>query len=509
MKSARPNILLIVSDQQRPDLIGALGQVAVQTPALDRLCSEGTTFTRAYTPCPLCTPARASILSGQYPSRHGAWSIGVDTPDNTLSVAALLREQAGYRTALIGKSHFKSCLRSGSFEALPRSRDWDFFSHWDGPWFGFENACINVGHVNEAHAYSLHYGRWLHERGVDPDRYFNLDWSKGTGQQQGRWDLPADLHVNTWIADQTIARLNAASDDDRPFFLSVNFPDPHSPFLVPAPWDTSHAGVALPAPLRREGERTDKSALYQATLDNTVNALCDSPAVRPATQYPVSAPSVARTPAETRNWEIYLGMTSFMDQQIGRILDALDEQGLADNTLVVFTSDHGDMMGDHWLNSKGASHYDASTRIPFIVRQPGVVPASARSDSLQCLVDLAPTFLHAAGLPAPSAMHGVNQSASWSQPDFATRSGVLVETRLSPTCQVNSWITPHHRLSAYDYSGRQPAEYELFNYATDPGEFNNLAPSAFHDTETRALLDTLTSLTPALTQPVAPRLTFA
>ena len=506
MSASRPNILIIVSDQQRPDLVGALGRVAVQTPALDRLCREGTAFTRAYTPCPLCTPARASMLSGQYPSRHGAWSIGVDTPDKTLSVAALLREQAGYHTALIGKSHFKSCQREGSFEALPRSRDWDHFASWDGPWFGFEKARINVGHVNESHAYSLHYGEWLHRQGIDPDRYFDLDWSKGRGPREGRWDLPANLHVNTWIADQTITHLHAVGD--RPFFFSVNFPDPHSPFLVPAPWDTLHDQTTLPSPIRREGERTGKSALYQATLDNTVGALCDSPSVRPATQYPAASTTVTRTAAEERKWKIYLGMTSFMDQQIGRILDTLDELNLAENTLVVFTSDHGDMMGDHWLNSKGASHYDASTRVPFIVRQPGRVPHGLRSNSLQCLVDLAPTFLKAAGLPVHPAMQGVDQSATWAQPDRPSRDGVLIETRLSPSCQVNSWITPRFRLSAYDYPGR-PSEHELFDFANDPGEFDNLAPSAFRDPETCRLRDTLAALTPAITHPVAPRLTFA
>ena len=506
MSRSRPNILLIVSDQQRPDLVGALGRVAVQTPALDRLCREGAVFTRAYTPCPLCTPARASMITGQYPSRHGAWSIGVDTPDDALSVAALLREQAGYRTALIGKSNVKSCLREGSFEALPRSRDWDVFAGWDGPWFGFEAARINVGHVNETHAYSLHYGLWLRERGVDPDRYFDLDWSKGTGLREGRWDLPAELHVNTWTADQAIAQLRTAGE--RPFFLSVNFPDPHSPFLVPAPWDTLHDDAPLPPPIRREGEREGNSALYQATLDNTIGTLCDSPAVRPATQYPSAATSAARTPSEERKWKIYMGMTSFMDQQIGRILDALDELGLADDTLVVFTSDHGDMMGDHWLNSKGASHYDGSTRVPFIVRQPGVVPAGERSASLQCLVDLAPTFLKTAGLPVHPAMQGVDQSATWARPDHASRAGVLVETRLSPTCQSNSWITPYFRLSTYDYPGGS-SDCELFDLTNDPDEFDNIADTAFRDPETRQLRNTLATLAPAITQSVAPRLTFA
>ena len=160
--SKRPNILLIVSDQQRADLLGCCGDIPVKTPVLDRMAQQGTLFTRAYTPCPLCTPARASLLSGQYPSRHGAWSIGVDTPEAALSLPKLLSEQ-GYGTALIGKSHFRSCMAPGSLEALPASQNWEHYSLWEGPWHGFEKAKICIGHGPEAHAYAMHYGLFLNQ----------------------------------------------------------------------------------------------------------------------------------------------------------------------------------------------------------------------------------------------------------------------------------------------------------------------------------------------------------
>jgi uncharacterized sulfatase len=194
--------LLIVTDQQRPDLFGAAGRFPAKTPALDQLCAEGTMFERGYSPCPLCTPARATLVSGQYPSRHGAWSIGVDTPMDVLSLPQILREQGGYRTGIIGKSHLLSCHREGSLEAMPHIRDLDYFRNWTGPWFGFDYAKINVGHVAENHAYSMHYGAWLEDRGVPAEPpYFSETGDAHTVIGEDRlWKLPMSGNVTSYNA---------------------------------------------------------------------------------------------------------------------------------------------------------------------------------------------------------------------------------------------------------------------------------------------------------------------
>lgn len=230
--SRPPNVVLVVSDQQRADLVGCFGRIPVRTPALDRLCGEGTAFRRAYTATPLCTPTRATLLSGQYPSRHGAWSIGTDVPDDALSLPSLLSEQAGYRTAIVGKSHFRSVLREGSVEALPRSRDWDFFRRWTGPWYGFEHAKICNGHVDEPHAYSMHYGLRLHESGVEPrPPYFQAEPADTKQPRKhrvedgqdgvGEWELPEAYHSSTWVADEAVSYLedSVTNHPEQPFYL--------------------------------------------------------------------------------------------------------------------------------------------------------------------------------------------------------------------------------------------------------------------------------------------------
>lgn len=348
----KPNVLLIVTDQQRADLIGAFGKVPVKTPALDRLCAEGTAFQRAYTATPLCTPSRATLLSGQYASRHRAWSIGVDTPDNILSLPALLKEQAGYRTGIIGKSHFKSCGREDSFEAIPHSQDWDFFRSWHGPWFGFEYAKINVGHVYEQHAYSMHYGAWLKEQGYEnTPPYFSEQRREGIGSPDGRWMLPEEAHSSKWVADETIDYLNQHADagGERPFFLSVNFPDPHPPFLVSEPWNAMYEDAVLPPPVRRMGEWENKPTLYRSTIDQTVHDLGWNDHALVPGQHSFGASNEERTQEEERKWRTYMGMQSLLDKHLGRILDTLDELGFAQDTLVIYTSDHGDYMGDHFL----------------------------------------------------------------------------------------------------------------------------------------------------------------
>lgn len=489
----RPNVLVVVTDQQRADLIGAASRVPIQTPAADRLCREGTLFSRAYAATPICTPSRATLLSGQYPSRHGAWNVGVETPEGVLSLPALLTQRAGYRTAIIGKSHLRPCLQN-SLEAPPRSQDWDFFRSWSGPWYGFEHARISVGHSYERHGYSMHYGLWLHERGIPMSPpYFmtpgeagqvlgvhavppNLPASGDPALPTLTWALPAEHHSSAWVAGETIAflREHARSHPSRPFYASVNFPDPHYPLVAPPPWDSMYDVVEIPPPARRAGEWKDKPSLYQATIEGRI------PEAGWHSTYPVIdqrrllTPTDSLTPMEERWWRTYMGMQSLADHHLGRILAELDALGLAEDTLVVVTSDHGDYMGDHFLWCKGGSHYDGAVRVPLIVRWPGRVPAGARSSALQSLVDLAPTVMAAAGLQVDPRMQGLDQTGCWTNPATAVRQGVLIEHRLESGLTVDSWITDRYRLSVHSDLAHGRSELELFDLERDPQELTSL-----------------------------------
>lgn len=168
---------------------------------------------------------------------------------------------------------------------------------------------------------------------------------------------------------------------------------------------------------------------------------------------------------------VYYGMVSFMDEQIGRILDRLDELGLAEDTLIVFTTDHGHFLGQHGLWHKGAFHYEDLLKLPFIVRWPGKVPAGAENDALQSLADLAPTFLAACEIPVPGAMQGVNQLGVWRGEAATAREDVIVEFRHQPTrVHLRTFITPRFKITVY----RDQPYGELFDLENDPDERCNL-----------------------------------
>jgi uncharacterized sulfatase len=294
--------------------------------------------------------------------------------------------------------------------------------------------------------------------------------------------LPEQYHSSTWVADEVISYLrdHARVHASRPFYISANIPDPHPPFCVPEPWGEMYEGVELPPPARRLGEWEGGPELYRATIERRMADAGWHKRFMPAHQHAVLTPTDARTEIEERWWRTYMGMQSLADKHLGRILDELDALGLADNTLVIATSDHGDSMGDHFLWHKGGCHYDGTVRVPLLVRWPGHVPAGVRSESLQSLVDIAPTIMAAAGLDPDPRMQGVDQTPSWSDPDLRIREGVLIENRLEAGLQVNSWITDRYRLSIHSDLAHDRTELELYDLQEDPQELDSLAADPGH-----------------------------
>src|SRR5919109_3065648 len=234
----RPNILLITSDQQHWDTLGVTNP-RIQTPVLDRLAAEGTRFTRAYCNNPVCTPSRATIITGLYPAWHGAWTIGVKLAEDVLTVGDVF-QQHGYATALIGKAHFQplaSTPDQPSLEAQPTLRDLDYWRTFHGPWYGFQHVEVARNHADESHA-GLHYAIWMEETGLTNwQRYFQ-PWPRDRNLPPRRhiWDLPQQFHYSTWTAERTIANIERFVAEGRPFFTWASFHDPHPPYLVPEPW---------------------------------------------------------------------------------------------------------------------------------------------------------------------------------------------------------------------------------------------------------------------------------
>lgn len=471
---AAPNILLITSDQHHPDALGACSS-GLKTPALDRLCREGVRFERAYTCNPTCTPARASILTGMYPSQHGAWSLGTKLFEDVPTVGDSLRA-AGYATSLVGKAHFQPLAsRPGmeSIECQPTLRDLDFWRNFHGPWYGFEHVETARMHAAENHA-GGHYGLWLEEKGLKNWRDYFEDWPDNAEKRariyaRRSWDLPEEFHYNAWTSERSIARIRDAAKSRKPFFLWSSFHDPHPPYLVPGPWASMYRpedmtpGRLVPGEHDRNPEhfrRTQEpgDAWWKAAGEGEGNCIH-------------GGHCQLRDEKELRkDIACYWGMISFMDHHVGRILDELDRLGLSANTLVVFTTDHGHFLGQHGLTAKAIHMYEDLIRIPWLVRYPERVAGGRVSRDIQNLVDLAPTFLRAAGLDVPGLMTGLSQWENW-QGAAAARLGSITENHHgNRRFHMRTYVNERYKITVY----RTGEEGELFDLQEDPGEVRNL-----------------------------------
>jgi arylsulfatase A-like enzyme len=472
----RPNILLITSDQQHWNTLGVTNP-RVQTPALDRLCAEGTRFERAYCNNPVCSPSRSTMITGMYPSWHGCWTIGVKLPEDVPTVGDVLQEH-GYATSLIGKAHFQPLATVEGQESLeyqPLLRDLPFWAQFHGPWYGFEHVEVARNHADEAHA-GQHYALWMEEKGLHNWRDYFQSWPPAPGANQDKywevgrqhtWELPEEFHYSTWTAERTIAQIEQAVEQDKPFWTWASFHDPHPPYLVPEPWASMYDPAAMEPGTLLPGEFDRMPPHFAKTQEEhpDFGMYRETPFGNHGFHSHLVDPETLR-----KNIAVYYGMISFMDQQIGRILDALDRLGIADNTIVVFTTDHGHFIGQHGLTAKGAFHYEDLLRLPFIVRYPGQVPEGITSNALQALIDLAPTFLSAAGIPVPGIMQGVDQMAVWRGEAASARDNVLVEFRHQPTAvHLRTFVEDRYKMTVY----RDQSYGELWDLEEDPDERRN------------------------------------
>ncbi len=461
----RPNILLITTDQHHFECLGATNPV-LQTPNLDRLAAAGTRFDRAYCPNPLCSPSRSSIITGQYPSSHGCWTIGTKLDEELPTVSGLL-SRAGYASSLIGKAHFQplaSTPDQTSLEAPPRLRDLDFWRDFHGPYYGFDLIELARNHADEAWV-GQHYALWMESRGLTGWRDFYRSDNGEPGRRHS-WDLPPEHHYTTFVAERSVAAIERAAADRQPFLTWASFQDPHPPYLVPEPWASMYYPADVPIGRLVPGELDAMPPWFAATQQQRPDfgAWQETPFTNHGFHSHLIAEAELR-----RNVATYYGMISFIDAGVGTILAALDRLGLTESTIIVFTTDHGHFLGAHGLIAKGAFHYEDLIRIPMIVRAAGV-PAGRRTDALQSLVDYAPTFLTAAGLEVPPRMQGVDQWPVWTGATDSVRDHALVENRHQPTrVHLRTYVEDRFKITVH----RDQPYGELFDLADDPGEHRN------------------------------------
>lgn len=441
----QPNILLLFTDMQRFDTIHALGNPVIRTPHLDRLTREGTAFTAAYTPSPVCVPARCSMHYGRYPARTGLADNGEMPPDRGDSLPAALHA-LNYHTAAIGKCHFTpDKLAARGFDSRL-----------------VQEECCSDPAVDD-------YCRWLTERGASCDEPHG---TRGEMYYIPQVSLhPAEEHPTQWVGDRAIDFLRSQETSRQPWFLFASFIHPHPPFAPPKPWHKLYRSPSMPLP---------------AVPPDADSLLCWINRVQNRYKYR----DQGFDHQLVRNIKAYYYATiSFVDCQIGRILDELERTGRLEDTLIVFASDHGEYLGDYRCFGKRGMH-DASARIPLLVRGPGFLPGR-RCDIPVSLVDLFPTFLRAAGGNAAGRdLDGEDLAAL-----AAGRSGRKVVFSQFGEGE-NSLYMAVSREYKYIYSAPDRQEW-LFDRINDPGETRNRVALSFlaavRDELRRTLLEFLRS----------------
>lgn len=353
MRDSQPNILLLFTDMQRHDTIAALGNPHIKTPNLDRLVREGTAFTHAYTPSPVCVPARCCMHYGKYADTLGCAENGSMPADDGTSYVSRLGE-AGYRTHAIGKLHF--------------TPDWSALRGLQSR----ETQEEMPGHPSQDD-----YQRWLHGHGYD--------WILDPHGVRGEMyyipqvaNMPQALHPTQWIGDRSIAFLEDPARNEQPWYLMASFIHPHPPLNPPNPWHKLYRGPDMPLPMvpqDREVHLTWINA-HQNRYKYRDQGI-DNHLLRQIKAH-------------------YYACISFVDFQVGRILAALEASGQLDQTLIIFTSDHGEHLGDYHCFGKRSMH-DSASRIPLLARLPGTMPAGHRCEEVASLVDIAPSCCQLAG----------------------------------------------------------------------------------------------------------------
>ena len=486
----RPSLLLVTSDQQHYLTLGRVSP-QIRTPNLDRLADRGVRFDRAYCPNPTCTPTRASLLTGMWPSVHGAHALGTKLDENVPRVTDLLRD-AGYATGLIGKAHFQPLVSTPeceSVEAYPTLRDLDFWRTFNGthtPWYGFDHVELARNHADEGHA-GQHYAIWLEEKGLSDWRaYFqprtdgvrdtaadaskapptSRRWGPG-GRAETAWRLPAELHYTAWTAERTNAFIEAQRG--RPWFCWSSYHDPQPPYAVPEPWASLYDPADMDWLIGRHvpGEFDDMPPIYAMTRDPAAD-FSDFDADGLGSHGTSYQPDLGRDKLR-RLAAAYCGMISFLDDRLGTTLDLLERTGQLDQTLIIFTSDHGHFLGQHGLLEKGPFHYEDVIRVPLIAAGPGLA-RGAVNDAPQTLVDVPATFAAAATGRVPRAMQGRDMRPAWR--DGGGRDAVVVENHHNGAAvHLRTLVTATHKLTLW--RGR-PDWGELFDLAADPHELTNI-----------------------------------
>ncbi|MFW5870349.1 MAG: sulfatase-like hydrolase/transferase [Candidatus Sumerlaeota bacterium] len=419
MKKKKPNILLIHSDQHRYDCVGANGHKIVKTPNLDRLAAEGANFSHAFTPCPICSPARASLLTGTWSTTHRC----IDIPNTETfrpavpelpTMSAMLKE-AGYLTGYVGKFHRE-------VEGGPTDHGFDEYV-WNAP-----------------------YNEWREKQGIPP-----FERKRG-GFGEIDEDCPADKSNLHWQADQILRLLDERVGKEDPFFVRWDPPQPHLPCCPPREFADLYPPEDIPP-----------WPSWPDPLENKPRVQKRQKRIWGLEEWPWEKwqPVVSR----------YFAIITQLDYEIGRLVKCLEDRGVLDDTIIVYTTDHGDYCGGHGQIDKHFAMYDDITRVPLLIRWPEKVEPGVECDGFVTQeIDIARTLVESAGLKAPESFIGMNLvelAAGRETP----REDIFSQYFGGETGAYSQRMIRDYR---YKYVYNPTAFDELYDLQEDPGEIKNL-----------------------------------
>ncbi|MBN1674370.1 MAG: sulfatase-like hydrolase/transferase [Kiritimatiellae bacterium] len=442
----KPNIILFLTDGHRAEALGCYGNRLLQTPNIDAFAGEGARLRRAYCSHTVCMPTRASIFTGRYPHCHGVWANGITLPTDEVTLPQVLAEH-GYATFATGKIHFE-----------PQQPYEKYAPIVDTPYYGFQEV-----HLSENRR-GVEYVRFVEENFPELVKHVAGDGETPPGAEVPRHGLPEDAHDLQWITDQAIDFVGRQAQSDAPFFASCSFHELIPPCRPPLTFMDMYDPDDLPLPEAKGGELVGKPPYQQACYDAYLrrNTHPDEAKLR----------QVLAT---------YYAQASFLDKQFGRLMAALEAQGLADNTIVLFTADHGLMLTDHHIWRHGPFLYEQVINVPMIWRVPGETAGGTVLEELVESVDIMPTLLDLAGVAAPAGVQGRSiRGLLAGAAGAAGRESVLVQDRESPELLARG-IDP----TGFSILGIRTADWklnhypgrpygELYDLKNDPGEFANL-----------------------------------
>lgn len=510
MSGAPVNFLYIMTDQHRADYLGCAGHPLLKTPNIDRIAKGGTQFNRFYVANPVCMPNRAAILTGRMTSINGARCNGMALPTNSNTFVRQLAS-AGYHTASIGKNHVQTMGKRPSLvrqhltpdewpieqaqldpyvESVEAVADWESaeLSGVQHDFHGYEEVSVVSGHGDTA---SGAYYEWAKQKGVDlkdlrgPDNQLPHNYSCPEAR---RTAVPEELYSTTFIKERTIDWLKGRMNDARPFYGFISFPDPHHPFSPPGKYWDMYSPDDVDLPDNFMAHKNPPPNL-QWIYDQGLNAEQDG-------GFRTAAMMVSEQQAREAI-ALTMGSIAMIDDAVGAILDELEAQGLADNTVVIFNSDHGDYMADHGMILKGPLHFDSVIRVPFLWNDPARDQVET-SDGLGSSIDVGATILSRAGIKPFWGMQGIDLSPALAG-EGTGRDSLLVEDETyrflfgkENTTRVRTLVTERYRMSIY----RDEDWGELYDLKSDPGETLNLWDDPAHtDARNTLMFDLVQQMT--------------